>query len=93
MDNRDRDPSLVPLAEASFDDLVAQADAALAAAPRQWHPPSVDDLITWGKHKGITYRELAVRDPGYARWAATTIPGLKGQLCAEALALHLGVNE
>jgi hypothetical protein len=55
-------------------------------------PPSVDDIVTWGKHKGITYRELAARDRGYARWAATTIGGLKGQLCAEALALVLGVG-
>jgi hypothetical protein len=55
--------------------------------------PSVDDVVAWGKHKGITYRELAVRDPGYARWAAMTIGGLKGQLCAEALAFVLGVSE
>lgn len=61
------------------------------AEPRRG-PPSVDDIVTWGKHKGITYRELAARDRGYARWAATTIGGLKGQLCAEALALVLGVG-
>lgn len=89
----DSDPTLTPMTDASFDDLVAQADAALAAAPKRWSPPSVDDPVTWGKHKGITYRELAARDAGYARWAASTIPGVKGQLCAEALALHLGVNE
>lgn len=64
----------------------------LLAEPRRG-PPSVDDAVTWGKYKGHTYRELAQRDPGYARWAAMTIGGLKGQLCAEALALHLGVAE
>lgn len=60
---------------------------------RAWRPPSVEDLVSWGKHRGITYRELATRDPGYARWAAMTIGGLKGQLCAEALAIALGVND
>ena len=63
------------------------------AADAPWSPPSVDDIVTWGKHKGITYRELAQRDRGYTRWAATTIGGVKGQLCAEALALLLGVEE
>lgn len=65
---------------------------ALLADPRTG-APSVDDIVNWGKHRGITYRELVQRDRGYARWAATTIGGLKGQLCAEALALHLGVDE
>lgn len=65
---------------------------ALTALPRRG-PPSIDDTVAWGKHKGITYRELAARDRGYARWAAMTIGGLKGQLCAEALALILGVPE
>lgn len=57
-----------------------------------WRDASIDDAVDWGKYKGVTYRELAVRDRGYARWAATTIGGLKGQLCAEALALLLGVE-
>lgn len=82
-----------PMTEATFDDLVAQADAALATVPKRWTPPSIDDQVTWGKYKNMTYRELANRDAGYARWAASTIPGLKGQLCAEALAEKLGVNE
>jgi hypothetical protein len=64
----------------------------LLAEPRQG-APSIDDTVTWGKYRGATYRELAQRDRGYARWAATTIGGLKGQLCAEALAVLLGVNE
>lgn len=65
---------------------------ALTAEPRRG-PPSVDEPVSWGKHKGLTYRELAAKDPGYVRWAAMTIGGLKGQLCAEALALAYGVNE
>jgi hypothetical protein len=64
----------------------------LLAEPRRG-APSVDDVVNWGKHRGITYRELAVRDRAYARWAATTIGGLKGQLCAEALAILMGVEE
>lgn len=58
-----------------------------------WHEASIDDVVTWGKHKGITYRELAEKDRGYARWAAATIGGVKGQLCAEALAIALGVEQ
>lgn len=58
-----------------------------------WHERTVDDPVDWGKYRGISYRELAERDRGYARWAAMTIGGLKGQLCAEALALALGVAE
>lgn len=58
----------------------------------KWSPPSIDDLVQWGKYKGISYRELAQRDRGYTRWAAMTIGGLKGQLCAEALAEALGVS-
>jgi hypothetical protein len=65
---------------------------ALLAEPRRG-PPSVDDLVSWGKYRGVTYRELAIKDRGYARWAAMTIGGLKGQLCAEALALTMGVAE
>ena len=64
----------------------------LIAEPRRG-APSIDDPVGWGKYKGITYRELAARDRGYARWAAMTIGGLKGQLCAEALAAVLGVTE
>lgn len=58
-----------------------------------WSERSIDDPVDWGKYRGISYRELAQRDRGYARWAATTIGGVKGQLCAEALALALGVTE
>jgi non-ribosomal peptide synthetase component F len=55
-------------------------------------PPSIDDPVDWGKYRGqATYRELAQRQPHYAAWAARKIGGLKGQLCAEALAAHLGV--
>lgn len=76
------------------DELMAAADLALAsAATKTWSPPSIDDVVTWGKHKGRTYRQIAARDPGWALWAARTIAGVKGQLCAEALALHLGVTE
>jgi hypothetical protein len=79
---------------ADSDDAIREADALLAAEiTKQWSPPSIDETCTWGKHKGRTYRELARRDPAYAKWAASTIPGLKGQLCAEALAVHLGVDE
>ncbi len=65
---------------------------ALTAEPRRG-PPSIDDPVSWGKHRGLTYRELAARDRGYARWAAMTIGGLKGQLCAEALAVLMEVQE
>jgi len=47
----------------------------------------------WGRHKDRTYRECAQVDPGFLQWAARTIPGLKGRLAAEALALALGVEE
>ncbi len=69
-----------------------EADALLSGT-RTWSPPSIDDVCNWGKHKGRTYRDLARLDPSYAKWAATTIGGTKGQLCAEALAAHLGVTE
>lgn len=58
-----------------------------------WRDASIEDEVNWGKYRGISYRELAIRDRGYTRWAATTIGGLKGQLCAEALAVTLGVVE
>lgn len=64
-----------------------------ALADRPWKERSIDDTVEWGKYRGITYRELATRDQGYARWAATTIGGHKGQLCAEALAIALGVTD
>jgi hypothetical protein len=63
----------------------------LLAEPRRGKP-SIDDVVTWGKYKGLTYREMAARDRGYSRWAATAIGGLKGQLCAEALAVLMGVE-
>lgn len=61
---------------------------------RTWRPPSIDDLVTFGKYKerAWSYRELAKHDAGYAKWAAMNINGLRGQLCAEALAEHLGVT-
>jgi hypothetical protein len=62
-----------------------------SAADRPWRDASIDDVMGWGKYKSLTYRAMARRDAGYARWAATTIGGLKGQLCAEALAVFLGV--
>ena len=60
---------------------------------KPWTPPSIDERMGWGKHKDRTYRECAQIDPGFCQWAAKSIPGVKGQLCAEALALHLGVTE
>jgi hypothetical protein len=60
---------------------------------KDWRTHSIDDVMGWGKYKDITYRALVSRDRGYARWAATTIGGTKGQLCAEALAIHYGVTE
>lgn len=63
------------------------------SAQPAWKERSIDDPVDWGKYRGITYRELATRDRGYTQWAATTIGGHKGQLCAEALAVALGVSE
>ncbi len=74
-----------------MDDL--DAINAFMADPPKWSPPSIDDAMPFGKHKGLTYRAAAVRDPSYMRWAASTIHALRGQLCAEALAIHLGVAE
>lgn len=65
---------------------------ARADAPA-WRDRSIDDVVEWGKYRGIAYRELARRDPGYTRWAAMTIGGHRGQLCAEALAVALGITE
>lgn len=60
-------------------------------------PATVDSVVTWGKFgrntERVTYREAARRDPGYLQWAAKTLGGERGRLCAEALALHLGVAE
>jgi hypothetical protein len=60
-------------------------------------PATVDDVMSWGKYgrsaDRLTYREAAQRDPGYMQWAAKTLGGERGRLCAEALALHLGVTE
>lgn len=52
---------------------------------------TIDDPVGFGKHRGLTYRQLAQQHPHYAAWAARKIGGLNGQLCAEALAAHLGV--
>ena len=71
---------------------ISDADL-VASVTRAWAPPSIDDPCPFGKHKGLSYRAMAARDPGYARWVASTIPGIKGQLAAEALAAHLGVTE
>jgi len=77
----------------------AACDAFQYNAPRSetgTAPPrserSVDDQIMWGKYKGITYRELARHHTGYCAWAARKIGGLNGQLCAEALADHMGIR-
>lgn len=60
-------------------------------------PPTVHSAMAWGKYgRGtarVTYLEAARRDPGYLQWAAKTLGGERGRLCAEALALHLGVTE
>lgn len=53
---------------------------------------TIDDQLSFGKHRGVTYRELAQRYPSYCAWAARKIGGLNGQLCAEALAEYLGVK-
>ena len=52
---------------------------------------SVDTEINWGKCRGLTYRVAATHNPSWCKWVATTIPGVRGQLCAEALAIALGV--
>lgn len=54
---------------------------------------SIDQPMGWGRHKDLTYRQVASTDPGFLQWAARTIPGVKGRLAAEALALALGVVE
>lgn len=74
-------------------DPIDEATATLLEHANHWRAPSIDDPMPFGKHKGTPYRVVAQRDAGYLRWAARTIPGLKGQLCAEALAVHLGVDE
>lgn len=56
-------------------------------------PPTLDDVMGWGKHAALTYRAAARLFPGYIQWAAQTVGGLRGQLCAEALALFLEVPE
>lgn len=79
-----------------MDDLAA-LDVLLAAVPeskdKPWSPPSIDERMGWGKHKDLSYRDAAGKDPGYLQWAAKKIEGVKGQLCAEALAVMLGVVE
>lgn len=71
--------------------MIDLADALLTEAERL--APSVDFLMGWGKYKTLTYRQAAHRDPGFMRWAASKIAGMRGQLCAEALAIYLGVTE
>lgn len=58
-----------------------------------WIEPTINDVMTWGKCKGMSYRDAARTAPGFLRWVAQTIPGIKGRLAAEALALALGVAE
>ena len=53
--------------------------------------PTIDDVMSWGRYPDMTYRGCARRNPGYMKWAAVTIGGLRGALVAEALAIHLGV--
>jgi hypothetical protein len=67
--------------------------AEAAQAAKEWKPPSIDERMGWGKHRERTYRDAAISDPGFCQWAAKSIPGIKGQLCAEALAIALGVTE
>lgn len=90
----DDEHSLEAMLEVINDESIGDIDARLSAPPRLWRPPSIDDLVTFGKYKdkAWSYRELAANAPGYAKWAAANINGLRGQLCAEALAEHLGVN-
>jgi hypothetical protein len=54
---------------------------------------NIDQPMGWGKHKDRTYRDVAQTDPGFLQWAARSIPGVKGRLAAEALAIALGVDE
>ena len=56
-------------------------------------PPTIDDVMGWGKHASLTYAEAARRDPGFMKWAASKVGGERGSLCFEALALYLGVTE
>lgn len=56
-------------------------------------PATVDDVMGWGKHRTLTYAEAARQDPGFVKWAAQKIGGARGRLCAEALALQMGVTE
>lgn len=54
--------------------------------------PSVSDAVTWGRYKGQTYAALAKARPSWCKWAATNIHPPRGALCAEALALALGIR-
>lgn len=87
----DDERSLARELEVINDPSIEEIDRRLSAAPRQWRPPSTDDLVTFGKYKDRvwTYVDLAERDPGYCKWAACNIGGVKGQLCAQALADRL----
>jgi hypothetical protein len=91
----DNERSLEAMLEVINDPTIADVDARLSAPDRPWRPPSLDDLVTFGKYKDRvwTFRDLARRDASYTKWAAINIGGVKGQLCAEALAELLGVTE
>jgi hypothetical protein len=75
------------------------AESAASAPVREFitgsaRPPlSIDEPSGWGKYRTLTWRQIAARDPFYCRGVACNVPGLKGRLAAEALALQLGVNE
>ncbi len=87
--------SLEAMLEVINDPTIEDIDARFSASTeRRWRPPSTDDLVHFGKYKdrGLSYRDLAAKDPSYCKWAASKIGGLKGQLCAEALAERLGVE-
>jgi hypothetical protein len=50
-----------------------------------------NEIVDWGKHKGLTYDELASKNRWYCLWAAKNISGMRGALCAEALAKKMGI--
>ncbi len=54
---------------------------------------NIDDVMGWGRYPTLSYRAAAARNPAFILWAAKTLDGNRGALCAEALAVHLGVVE
>lgn len=59
-------------------------------------PDSIDVPLTFGgklaRFDGMSARQLARRNPGGAQWCAESRPDHVGRLCAEALAVVLGVR-